>query len=241
MPVKKGLSKGAKIGIAAASIFTLGTVAALTIWGVKSKSNKGPEDTGPGAGGQDINKKIIENQDVVDLGENKKEKKNIIKISNANVVSTNQDKKEEQNSIKDISEFLKKSEQKIEAYNSLLVGMQNVLGTDFGKQKMVDFKEKVIKDIKEIGSVAYLEKFNKMLEAIKSHQFSEKEKSELEELLQIVKDNKINSSLITDFYNGFVTLQLQDGALYYLELRANDFVIEKSVDNNTKLKITLNY
>ena len=83
LPVKKGLSKGAKIGIAAAGILTLGTVAALIAWGVKSKGNKGPEDTGSGAGGPYGNKNI-ENQDIVDSGEDKGKEKGIVKTSDVN-------------------------------------------------------------------------------------------------------------------------------------------------------------
>ena len=63
MPVKKGLSKGAKIGIAAAGILTLGAVAALTVWGVKSKDNKEPEGTEPNIKGPNNEEQNIESNE----------------------------------------------------------------------------------------------------------------------------------------------------------------------------------
>ena len=91
MPVKKGLSKGAKIGIAAAGILTLGAVAALTVWGVKSKDNKEPEGTEPNIKGPNNEEQNIESnengsekeKDIVNTSKNKEKKQNII-IENKN-------------------------------------------------------------------------------------------------------------------------------------------------------------
>ena len=117
LPVKKGLSKGATIGIMAASILTLGTVAMLIAWGVKSKGNKGPEDTGSGAGGPDGNKNI-ENQDIVDSGEDKGKEKDIVKASDVNkekkqniVIENKNDNKPEGNIIMEEKIVEKKQEQ----------------------------------------------------------------------------------------------------------------------------------
>ena len=117
MPVKKGLSKGAKIGIAAAGILMLGTVAALIAWGVKSKGNKGPEDTGSGAGGPYGNKNI-ENQDIVDSGEDKGKEKGIVKTSDVNkekkqniIIENKNDNKPEGNIIMEEKIVEKKQEQ----------------------------------------------------------------------------------------------------------------------------------
>jgi hypothetical protein len=88
-----------------------------------------------------------------------------------------------------------------------------------------------------------VEKFDKMLKAVMLHQFSEDEKNELNDLLQVVKNNKIakRSAQVMDVQNNVIGLQLQGDAFYYLTLEENDFVIEKSVNDKTVCKITLNY
>ena len=92
LPVKKGLSTGAKIGIVLASILTLGAVAALTVWGVKSKGNKEPEGTEPNIKGPNNEKQDIESS------ENGSEKeKDIVKISGINIVDISKSKEKEQN------------------------------------------------------------------------------------------------------------------------------------------------
>ena len=244
LPVKKGLSKGATIGIMAASILTLGTVAALIAWGVKSKGNKGPEDTGPDAEKQGGNKNI-ENQDIVDSGEDKGKEKDIIKTFDVNAVTLGQNQSNEKNLIKNSEKFLNKARQKLESVQSLL-NESKILYANArpeNKEVMLDFKEKVIQEFKELDSEIYVEKFDKMLKAVMLHQFSEDEKNELNDLLQVVKNNKIakRSAQVMDVQNNVIGLQLQGDAFYYLTLEENDFVIEKSVNDKTVCKITLNY
>lgn len=96
LPVKKSLSTGAKIGIVAASILTLGTVAALITWGVKNRDNKESEDAETDAEKQEIKKENIENQNVVVTVKNQQgENKNIVKTSSVNIIDPNKVEKVE--------------------------------------------------------------------------------------------------------------------------------------------------
>ena len=193
LPVKKGLSKGATIGIMAASILTLGTVAALIAWGVKSKGNKGPEDTGSGAGGPDGNKNI----------ENKEKKQNIV-IENKN------DNKPEGNIIMEEKIVEKKQEQS---------KFFNVLQKTFNSEnnKFVYQKIKVItlnmgvKDVFLPWLPADI--FKKMFEAIANknsgflecYRFNKKENNdECKKLIDMISGNiEFNDIRVEEIAEGF--------------------------------------
>ena len=85
----------------AASILTLGAVAALTVWGVKSKGNKEPEGTEPNIKGPNNEKQDIENKNIIVLNkdnENEK-KKDIVKTFDINIVNTSKNVNNPQNII----------------------------------------------------------------------------------------------------------------------------------------------
>ena len=200
MPVKKGLSKGATIGIMAASILTLGTVAVLIAWGVKSKGNKGPEDTGSGAGGPDGNKNI-ENQDIVDSGEDKGKEKDIVKASDVNkekkqniVIENKNDNKPEGNIIMEEKIVEKKQEQS---------KFFNVLQKTFDSENNKFVRQKIQSNFFNMGEHVLLswtpaEVFSKMFKAIADknsgfleyYRFKKKENNdEYEKLISMISGN----------------------------------------------------
>ena len=138
LPVKKGLSKGAKIGIAAAGILTLGAVAALTVWGVKSKGNKEPEGTEPNIKGPNNEEQNIESS------ENGSEKeKDIVKISGINIVDISKSKKKEQNIV---GTFGSKPEITVNKSQNIITGSK----IEENKQKdIIITKEKIVEKKQE--------------------------------------------------------------------------------------------
>ena len=138
LPIKKGLSKGAKIGIAAAGILTLGAVAALTVWGVKSKGNKEPEGTEPNIKGPNNEKQDIESS------ENGSEKeKDIVKISGINNDDISKSKEKEQNIV---GTFSSKPEITVNKSQNIITGSK----IEENKQKdIIITKEKIVEKKQE--------------------------------------------------------------------------------------------
>ena len=138
MPVKKGLSTGAKIGIVLASILTLGAVAALTVWGVKSKGNKEPEGTEPNIKGPNNEEQNIESS------ENGSEKeKDIVKISGINIVDISKSKEKEQNIV---GTFSSKPEITVNKSQNIITGSK----IEENKQKdIIITKEKIVEKKQE--------------------------------------------------------------------------------------------
>ena len=138
LPVKKGLSTGAKIGIVLASILTLGAVAALTVWGVKSKGNKEPEGTEPNIKGPNNEKQDIESS------ENGSEKeKDIVKISGINIVDISKSKEKEQNIV---GTFGSKPEITVNKSQNIITGSK----IEENKQKdIIITKEKIVEKKQE--------------------------------------------------------------------------------------------
>ena len=176
MPVKKGLSKGAKIGIAAAGILTLGTVAALIAWGVKSKGNKEPEDTEPNIKGPNNEEQNIESN------ENGSEKEN------------KNDNKPEGNIIVEKKIVEKKQEQS---------KFFNVLQKTFDSENNKFVRQKIQSDFFNMGEHVLLswtpaEVFSKMFKAIADknsgfleyYRFKKKENNdEYEKLISMISGN----------------------------------------------------
>ena len=138
LPVKKGLSTGAKIGIVLASILTLGAVAALTVWGVKSKGNKEPEGTEPNIKGPNNEKQDIESS------ENGSEKeKDIVKISGINIDDISKSKEKEQNIV---GTFGSKPEITVNKSQNIITGIK----IEENKQKdIIITKEKIVEKKQE--------------------------------------------------------------------------------------------
>ena len=110
---------------------------------------------------------------------------------------------------------------------------------------LLNFKEAVINEFEKSGLEVYVKKFNKMLEIVKSHQFSKEEESKLADLLEIVKKNIIVTEIEKPIKveKNIIKLNLHLGVTYILELKENDFVIEKCNNEILKkiFKITLSY
>ena len=240
--------------------------------GIKSKGNKGPEDTGPDAGKQDDNENI-ENQDVVDLGENKEKekdiiktfdvnegkKKEVIKISDINAVSPNQNQSNGKNLIENNKKFLKEAGQKIENYKDLLPVLGNMLSElksgnnknlmvgmgDILKEVKLNFKEKVIEKLEKPNLKIYVGKFNKMLEAVKLHQFKEDEKKELSDLLALAgRNDEANLESILKFtkvgaIKSGVSINFCSSRDYYLRFHEEYFTIQKIRKSNSTVEFNM--
>ena len=160
MFVKKSLSKGAKIGIGAASIFTLGAVAILTIWGVKKHLNKKNFDPNQS---EDNNLKLIDQSNVENGKENIEPLQNKGNINSKNIKNISQERQSKGNT------------------------NINSKSADLKNEEVVDSDKAAIDKLKELGIEAYVEKFKKASEVIKSHQFLKDEQKELVDLLLFVK------------------------------------------------------
>ena len=182
---------------------------------------------------------IVDNIDAKD-----KEIKKINDINNErNKKSKEKIIKNDGKSIKQLN-FIKKNGQDLEHMKNMLNGIMSEINNNLQEELIINNNDKNNQELKDFDSAVieqldtqYHSKFNQALIKIKEHQFKDNEKSELEDLLNVVRDNKISArdALMLDVQKNVICVQLNK-TIYMLELLGKDVKIIKDQKEVAYLK-----
>ena len=141
-------------------------------------------------------------------------------------------------------DFTEKNLQNLEHMKNMFNCIMSEINNNLQEELIINNNDKNNQELKDFDSTViekldkkYHSKFNQALIKIKEHQFKENEKSELEDLLNVVRDNKISArdALMLDIEKNVISVQLND-KIYMLELLGNDVKITKGQEEVAYLR-----